>query len=432
MDKKTLWIWGATGVALIIGLVVAFNNIGDPLPDRLVMAAGNAGGAYARYAEKYREAFAAEGIELEVLETAGAVENLQLLADRKADVGFVQGGTGGHLAENSPIRTIGSLYFEPLWVFVRSSDPVERLTEFTGKRIGVGRQGSGTEAVASLLLDLNGVTRDTATIVEEGFEEMAAGLENGSLDAAFFVTSAGAPVIQRLIHRKGLQLMNFRRYGAYSRNLSFINEVRVVEGMMDLRENLPPEDVVLLAARASLAGVEGLHPAVVELFLRVAERLHGKKSMFAGDGHFPNGVGSEFPLFEAAQQYFRSGPSFLSRYLPARLVTWVRRIAILMIPLLTLGLPFMKVAPLVYALCMRRRIYRWYDDLRDIEVDVPEDAEAAALEQAVERAKALAEDVEAVKVPASYRKDAYHLRVHIRFVLRELEERLGHLRESAG
>jgi TRAP-type uncharacterized transport system substrate-binding protein len=72
------------------------------------------------FAEHYRARLARENIALEVRETSGSVENIRLLEDPDSgvDIAFGQGGTGGGAAIES-LRSLASLYFEPLWVFSR-------------------------------------------------------------------------------------------------------------------------------------------------------------------------------------------------------------------------------------------------------------------------------------------------------------------------
>jgi hypothetical protein len=52
----------------------------------------------------------------------------------EADVGFVQGGVieppaDPDAAPDSPLQSLGSLFYEPVWVFYRGEKPLTRLTE---------------------------------------------------------------------------------------------------------------------------------------------------------------------------------------------------------------------------------------------------------------------------------------------------------------
>jgi hypothetical protein len=134
---------------VIVGFILAYQFVRPAPPDRIVMATGHKDGAYFAYGQAYAERFRKEGFELMLSETAGSVENLGLLIDETAEVpvAFMQGGIGTP-AEHPTLRSLGSLYFEPIWVFVRGPTAPSRLTGLAGKRIAVGAAGSGTRAVA--------------------------------------------------------------------------------------------------------------------------------------------------------------------------------------------------------------------------------------------------------------------------------------------
>ena len=115
-------------VALIVGgFWLAAQFIRPAPPDFLIMSTGAPGGAYEAFAARYKPILAAQGIELRERPSAGAVENLRRLLDPKeeVDVGLVQGGLGfGTDAEG--LVSLGSFYHEPLWVFYRGKETVDR------------------------------------------------------------------------------------------------------------------------------------------------------------------------------------------------------------------------------------------------------------------------------------------------------------------
>ena len=66
----------------------------DPTPPKQVtLATGPAQSAYAEFGKRYARALAAHGIEVRLLPSEGSSQNLQLLRDGRADLGFVQGGS---------------------------------------------------------------------------------------------------------------------------------------------------------------------------------------------------------------------------------------------------------------------------------------------------------------------------------------------------
>jgi TRAP-type uncharacterized transport system substrate-binding protein len=84
-------------------------------PRTLVMATGPGGGANQELGARYRAILAREGLDLRLLPTAGAVENLARLRDPRSgvSVAFVEAGITS--SEESPdLVSLGTVSFEPL------------------------------------------------------------------------------------------------------------------------------------------------------------------------------------------------------------------------------------------------------------------------------------------------------------------------------
>src|SRR5688500_1153706 len=98
LSARELLVIGLPSLALVAGgFWLAAKFVKPAPPDRLVLSAGSAGGAYHEFAGRYAAILARDGVTLEVRPSAGSVENLQRLADPASDVevAFVQGGIGG-------------------------------------------------------------------------------------------------------------------------------------------------------------------------------------------------------------------------------------------------------------------------------------------------------------------------------------------------
>jgi len=145
-----LKIYGPAVLLTLLAFGVAYQFV-DPAPPRqLTIATGSPEGAYTGFAERYRELLQREGIELRLRHTHGSLENLGLLATDEVDAAFVQGGT--EQAAGAPLLSLGSLYYEPAWLFYRADRVAERLTDLEGARVAIGVPGSGTLMLARTLL----------------------------------------------------------------------------------------------------------------------------------------------------------------------------------------------------------------------------------------------------------------------------------------
>ena len=146
--------------ALLIFLAVflAIHYINPAPPKKIVISAGGASVNNRAYAAIYGALLKQHGVELEIRESSGDVENIRLLKDESSgvDLAFVQDGVAR--AEGAgALQSLGSLYYEPAWILCRCSERLGHLSKLKGKRIAVGPEGDGSNVLAMRLLRSSGV-----------------------------------------------------------------------------------------------------------------------------------------------------------------------------------------------------------------------------------------------------------------------------------
>jgi TRAP-type uncharacterized transport system substrate-binding protein len=408
------WFTSAAIGAILLGAGVL---IIETLPPRtVVIATGAEGGANYELGVRYRDMLAKAGVKLQLLTTTGSMENLARLRDPRSrvDVGFVQGGTISK-KESAGLESLGTIFYEPLWLFVRSEIGTD-IQALRGRRVSIGPEGSGGRALA---LDLAKRTK-VDTIVGEllGLSPIVAAekLIAGEIDAAFIVTGWDSPVVQHLINAKGIELGSYQRADALVALYPFLNKLVLPAGIVDLLANRPPADVVLLAPKASLAVRADLHPAVQHLLLSAAVQIHSQPGVFQRAGQFPAAESIDLPLSDEAQRFYKSGRPFLEEHLPFWIATLVEKVLVVFVPLAVLLYPIFKLLPQAYDWLMQSRILRLYDEMRSIESeiestgsDLNRDAINAKLDQLHQRANQL-------RLPTAYASALYTLRSHLNIV----------------
>ena len=309
-----------------------------------------------------------------------------------------------------------SLYFEPLWVFYQRGERIKRLPDLRGKRIAVGPDESGVKAIAAKLLGANGVNAQTATLLPLGGEKAVEALREKKADAAFFVLSPQSALIGNLFSLKGVDLFSFERGEAYQRSNRFLSLLKLPEGVMDFEKNIPDRDILLLAPAANLVVREGFHPALADLLIGVAMEVHGAPGLFQDLNEFPSQKYLDFPLHKEAQRFFRTGPTFLKKYLPFWAAVFIERAKVMFLPLFTLLLPLMRLFPPGFRWRMRSRIYRWYRNLEDADFHGHQSTSPEEVRSCILELDKMAAEVRDVAVPLSYAGELYSLRVHIAHV----------------
>ena len=324
-------------VALAIG-VAAANRFAGPLPPRrLVMSTGREDGAYYDFGKQYRRVLAGHGFTLDLVPGAGSIETLTRLMAGTADVGFVQGGTA-HAVDTSGLTALGGVFDEPVWVFHRRAVRVTDLSDLKGRRVAVGEPASGTRLLALQLLNDTGVTAANSTLRELPSDAVEAALLGDAVDAAFVVASPRAPLVHRLLAAPDLTLMSERRHLAYRTRHAFLTSVPIGEGVIDMARNIPPEDKVLLAARASLVVRDGIHPDLVRMLLFAADQVHRTTNAMEQAGRFPSESFVDLPLNDQAVRYLRTGPSWLERTFPFWVAGLLDRLVLIALPVAALRL----------------------------------------------------------------------------------------------
>ena len=415
-----LKVWGFLALIVIVGFVITYQYVGAPPPKIVRMATGAKNGAYYAFAQQYARLLAKDAIVLEVVSTAGSVENLSLLKNGRVSLALVQGGSAT-FDDKQRLQSLGSLFLEPVWVFVRAQQPIKRFLDLKGKRLAVGASGSGTYLLANQLLSAAGITESNTTLVRGDSSQAVASLSQGTIDAAFFVASPAAPLIRSLLEDPNLQLLDFDRAAAYGRLFPFLAPVILAEGVVNLERNVPSHDTSLVAVSANLAARGDLHASLIPALLEAITKVHEGGGLLEQKRQFPSVDFVDLPLNEDARRYIANGPSFLYRWLPYGWAVLLDRLKILILPFLALLIPLFRVAPPLYDWRTRSKIYRWYAVVREIDTAVQEKASAGEAQSLVDRLANLEREVTSVSVPLSYTGELYNLRLHIHLLQQKLE-----------
>lgn len=412
---------------LVLGLCFGAYWLIDPSPPKhVVMSTGQDNSAYEQFGKKYAAALARQGITVELRASPGSLENLKRLQDENSgvDIAFVQSGSTEQAeAERQGLVSLGSLFTEPVWIFLRGQKKVSELSQLKGLRINVGQAGTGVPQLFKSLLEANHV--DPTALRLSALDNTPATVEllAGRIDGVVFSSAPDAPLIQMLLLTPGIQLMDFPQAEAYTRRFSFLSHVVLPRGIVDLGKNLPARDIHLIAPTATLVAREDLHPALVDLFVQAAAGIHGGTGWFNMQKAFPTASYTEIPVARDAERYYRNGPSFMERYLPFWLANFLSRMWVVIIAVGALAVPLSRIVPPLYVWKVRSRVYRWYGTLRAVEQaveDVPPLQRPKVYQEQLQRLDDIEEKANHVSIPLSFAEELYGLRSHINLVRKRI------------
>jgi TRAP-type uncharacterized transport system substrate-binding protein len=414
-------IWGGAILIRALGFAIAWSFMPPPLPKVVRLGTGPDGGNYDRVGEALRERFAQYRIDLQLVPTAGSMENIRGLLAGDLDIALVQSGNLSD-AEAAQLDAVAAILYEPV-LFVYRADWEADIV--TGGRIAIGAPGSGTHGLMlELLRDLgmrDGVPPATR-LLEIGDERAAQALRAGEVDFAVFVTSLEVPWVHRLFEDPDLQVQDVKLAEAFTRRYRYLRRIVIPAGLLDLKEEIPPEDVEVIATTASLVMRPETHHGLIPLLIESAQAEFYQGSLLAAPEEFPSPHGVEAPLAAEARHFFERGPSFFYRWLPFHYAFAATRLMILLIPLLTLLYPLLRSAGPTYRWIVQRRVFRWYRVLRSLENTMDASADPAGRERIRKELERVGEEIRATRVPSRYTADLFHLRQHHRLLLDRLRE----------
>ena len=398
---------------IIIIFYVSSTFIEPPIKKEITIATGSKNGNYYKTALLYKKLLEKENVKVNILNTAGSVENIELIKNKKADFAFVQSGIIDDKDKNN-IFSLASLYYEPLWVFYKNEGfDIEYIIQLISKKISIGSDGSGTQHLSKIILDINQLNNTNSKIFNYSTKDAKNKLLNGDIDALFIVASAKSNNVKELLSNPNINFLNIKRAYAYDSKYSFLNSITLYEGTIDLYMNLPSEDKQLLTTTANLIASTNVQDELVRLLLKQTKKIHTSKGIFEKEFQFPNLNNLDSMIHEEAVRYIKYGDSWLENIFPFWIASNIDRLKLLLIPLITLMFPLFKGIIPLYRFTIRSKIYKWYKQLNKLDKDIENYSQDELEDAIVQLDKLKLEVQEHTNVPMSYMGEYYNLILHI-------------------
>ncbi|RXJ94391.1 hypothetical protein CRV00_07415 [Malaciobacter molluscorum] len=410
---------------LIIASFYITSKFVKPAPKKeITIAVGSKDAQYYKTALEYKKLLEKEKVKVNILTSKGSIENIKLLEDNSADVAFIQNGT--ITSKNTKkIKAIASIYYEPLWVFYRNEGyKIDYIIQLITKKISIGEIGSGTYDLSSKLLKDNGISKNNSKIFTFSANKAKEALLNKKIDAMFIVSSHKSKIINQLLADPNINLLSFKRAKAYSRKYTYLESLKLYEGTINLYKNLPDENINLLATTANLVVKNDFSQELIRILLKKVREVHSKKDLFSKENEFPNLTNLKLESNEEAKIYFKNGDTWLEKIFPYWIAANIDRLKIFLIPLITLMIPLLKGAFPLYQWSMRSKIYRWYDEVKQIEKTI-HTLKDNQLQQELKKIQYLQNEIsKETKVPLSFMGEYYNLIMHINMIEQKIKVKI--------
>ena len=170
----------------------------------LTIATGSSEGTYFKIAQDIKQIAEKEGIPVEVIQTGGSFDNINLLGTGKVDLALMQldvlrfvaevmlKETGLNVLQEAKVAL--NLYLEEIHIITKDPN-IRTVQQLQGKRVAVGPEKSGSALTSEVLLAGFGVTIEPAF---DAPETAVKKLGQGEIDALIFIGGAPVPAFQKL------------------------------------------------------------------------------------------------------------------------------------------------------------------------------------------------------------------------------------------
>jgi len=215
--------------------------------------------------------------------------------------------------------------------------------------------------------------------------------------------------------------MSFSQVEAYSRLFPDISHVILPKGILKPSQRFPATDIHLLSPTVNLIVRKDLHPALAYLLLKAAVEIHGGTGWVHKAGEFPSPNKQDFTMSEQAQRFYKSGcGSLLYEYFPFWVATFLDRMILILIPLGVVFIPLIGIIPWIYTWRNRSKYYRWYRELKNIEMELNERMHPEKGKDLQMKLDQIDEAVSRIRVSIAFYDEVYTLKEHINSMRQKL------------
>ena len=422
MTKKQIFLY-LSGLAILIAIAITVVKLFLLPPSSIDIAAGPKGSYLYETAQKYKVEFEKAGVQVNIMETGGTLENLEHVnhPDKLIEFGFLEGGAADR-KDYPSLESLGSIAYAPIWVFYRNDlGNIYDINELKGKRIAIGGTSQGIHANVLDLLNAVGINSSNSKLSNIGREEALKALHSNQIDAMFYSAPAEDPLVKILFNDASLKPLQWPDAEGIARNLREYHVLNLPFGAIDLANSMPAKDKKVLATTITVITKKDTHSALIYLMMGVMDDIHEAPSIMHAENEFPSDKDVDFPLSNDAEDYYKKGGKpFLQRYLPYWAASFLGKLLLILVPLLAIFYPLSQSYPAIQQWYYTHRVNRFYDQLVKIEKRLDDGADREIIKYDIQVLRAEIELlIKLEKIPSMYTNLLYDLRGHVSQVIEQ-------------
>ncbi|MEL4896153.1 TAXI family TRAP transporter solute-binding subunit [Crocosphaera sp. Alani8] len=259
-----------------------------------------------------------ELIKIEVIESNGSQENIELLQENEAQLALVQSDT----IVNNSTKAVAFLFPEIFHLMVRKDAQINDVSDLEGKRVALMSKGSGSYNMFWRLEQHYQLDIDTIETIPLPITEAHRALESGKVDALFRVVSLENSAVVELLKNPQIKLIPIDQGAALQLELPALEVTLIPKGSYHGGSPTPSEDLPAVGVRAVLVTNKKISREVIFEITRILyegrNELVQEFTQAAMIEQWKNKPHLGFTFHPGALDYYNKGnPSFLVEYAEA-------------------------------------------------------------------------------------------------------------------
>jgi TRAP transporter TAXI family solute receptor len=312
-----------TGLLLIVSLFLsacskeagneANQSAETETPKFISLLTGGTGGTYYPLGGAFANIISEEtGIETNAETSGASAENLTTLKDGNAEIAFTQTDIASYAKDGKQmfeggkvdnVQAIGTLYRETVQIVTTKKSGIKSIEDLKGKKVSVGAPGSGVVPNAEQILEVYGMTFADIERKDLSFDESTAGIQDGTIDAAFVTAGTPTGAVEGLSATEDIVILPIAqdKIDALIDKYPYYIQDEVPKGTYKLAETVPTVAVqAMLVVRKDLSE-DLVYDITKAIFENLDQVTHAKAKMIKAENAL-RGVGIE--VHPGALKYF--------------------------------------------------------------------------------------------------------------------------------
>ncbi|MCA1039582.1 TAXI family TRAP transporter solute-binding subunit [Bacillus infantis] len=286
---------------------------GSEKPKFLSIVTGGTGGTYFPLGGAFADIISDEtGIQANAETSGASAENMNTLKDGNAEIAFSQTDIASYAKDGKlmfegaavdNVSAIGTLYPETIQIVTTAKSGIKSVEDLKGKKVSVGAPGSGTNPNAEQILEVHGMTFDDIDKQDLSFDESTAGIQDGTIDAAFVTAGTPTGAVEGLSATEDVVIVPIEqdKIDALIEKYPYYIQDEVPSGTYGLSDAVATVAVQAMLVVSNDLSDDTVYDITKAIFENTDKITHAKGKLITAESAL-NGVGIE--VHPGAQKYF--------------------------------------------------------------------------------------------------------------------------------